>query len=120
MGGWSGSRSCPDNTQHLRRVIAALGLALLATPAAAAEKVKMSIFQANLCCLPVYVAQHLKLFEKHGVEVELVYGTGIQVANSSSAARPTSARSRSSTGLRFEQGPDVKLLVVTLTLPPLA
>jgi ABC-type nitrate/sulfonate/bicarbonate transport system substrate-binding protein len=58
-----------------------------ATPAGAAEKVKMSVFQANLCCFPVYVAQHMKLFEKHGVEVELVYGTGIQVTNISS--RPT-------------------------------
>ena len=28
-----------------------------------------------------YVAKHLKLFEKHGVDIELVYGTGIQPAN---------------------------------------
>lgn len=60
---------------------AALASVLGSTPCSAAEKVKMATFQANLCCLTVYVAKHLKLFEKHGVEVELVYGTGIQVAN---------------------------------------
>ena len=61
-------------------ILIALPLAF-ASAAGAAEKVKMSTFQANLCCFTVYVAQHLKLFEKHGVDVELVYGTGIQVAN---------------------------------------
>src|SRR4051812_26767546 len=68
--------------RHGRRAIAGLAaLAFAATPAGAAEKVKMSTFQANLCCFTVYVAKHLGLFEKHGVDVELVYGTGIQVAN---------------------------------------
>ena len=47
----------------------------------ALEKVRLSIFQSNFCCFPVYVAKHLKLFEKRGVYVELVYGTGIQPAN---------------------------------------
>src|SRR5262245_7032967 len=63
-------------------VLAAVLASVLGSPVCgAAEKVKMATFQANLCCLTVYVAKHLKLFEKHGVEVELVYGTGIQVAN---------------------------------------
>src|SRR6516165_12475727 len=52
-----------------------------AAPAGAAEKVKMSTFQANLCCFTVYVAKDLGLFAKHGVDVELLYGTGIQVTN---------------------------------------
>src|SRR4029079_5723496 len=81
MGGWSGSRLALTARSTCAGVIAAFALALLANPAGAAEKVKMSTFQSNFCCFPVYVAQHLKLFEKHGVEVELVYGTGIQVAN---------------------------------------
>src|SRR5262249_26863827 len=58
-----------------------LPLAFAAPPAGAAEKVKMSTFQANLCCFTVYVAKQLGLFDKHGVDVDLVYGTGIQVAN---------------------------------------
>src|ERR1700719_735222 len=62
-------------------LLAALLVALASAPVNAGEKVKMSTFQANLCCFTVYVAQHLKLFEKHGVDVELVYGTGIQAAN---------------------------------------
>ena len=60
--------------------IAMAGVTSLA-PARAAEKVKLSVFQSNFCCFPVYVAKHLKLFEKHGVDVDLVYGSGIQVAN---------------------------------------
>ena len=55
--------------------------ALFTAPAQALEQIKMSIFQSNICCFAVYVAKHLKLFEKHGVDVELVYGTGIQPAN---------------------------------------
>src|SRR6202040_436261 len=59
----------------------AMTTALFSAPAMALEQIKMSIFQSNFCCFPVYVAKHLKLFEKHGVDVELVYGTGIQPAN---------------------------------------
>ena len=41
-------------------ILTALSLAL-AAPAGAAEKVKMSTFQANLCCFTVYVAKALGL-----------------------------------------------------------
>src|ERR1700674_2084241 len=81
MGRWT---STPRGLKtSLASAIAALVLSGLpaASPAPALEKVKLSTFQSNFCCFPVYVAQHLKLFEKHGLEVELVYGTGIQVAN---------------------------------------
>src|SRR6204780_3436807 len=59
----------------------AMTTALFTAPALALEQIKMSIFQSNFCCFAVYVAKHLKLFEKYGVDVELVYGTGIQPAN---------------------------------------
>ena len=59
----------------------AVASALFTAPAMALEKVKLSLFQSNFCCFAVYVAKHLKLFEKHGVDVELIYGTGIQPAN---------------------------------------
>src|SRR5262249_34947677 len=80
MGGWSTVRIM---TRTLAQAIAALvvSFSLTSMPAGAAEKVKLATFQSNFCCFPVYVAQHLKLFERHGLDVEIVYGTGIQVAN---------------------------------------
>ena len=119
MGGWSGSRLALTARSTCAGVIAALALALLANPAAAAEKVKMSTFQSNFCCFPVYVAQHLKLFEKHGVEVELVYGTGIQVANILISGSTDFGAFAIEHGVAVtSKGQDVKLLVVTLTRPP--
>jgi NitT/TauT family transport system substrate-binding protein len=102
-------------------VIAALYLSLLLStnPAGAAEKVKMSTFQSNFCCFAVYVAQHMKLFEKHGVEVELVYGTGIQVANILISGSADFGAFAIEHGVAVtSKGQDVKLLVVTLTRPP--
>ena len=119
MGGWSGSRLALTARSTCAGVIAALALALLANPAGAAEKVKMSTFQSNFCCFPVYVAQHLKLFEKHGVEVELVYGTGIQVANILISGSTDFGAFAIEHGVAVtSKGQDVKLLVVTLTRPP--
>jgi NitT/TauT family transport system substrate-binding protein len=103
--------------------IAALALvgALLTAPASAADKVKMSVFQANLCCLSVYVAQHLKLFEKHGVEVELVYATGIQVTNVMISGSAEFGSFAIEHGIAVaSKGQDVKLIVVNQQFPPLA
>jgi len=99
----------------------ALGLvcALPANLAGAAEKVKMSTFQSNFCCFAVYVAQQMKLFEKHGVEVELIYGTGIQVANILISGSADFGAFAIEHGVAVtSKGQDVKLLVVTLTRPP--
>jgi ABC-type nitrate/sulfonate/bicarbonate transport system substrate-binding protein len=112
------------NLPGMRRVRAALAtcmvaLAFLAAPASAADKVKMSVFQSNFCCFPVYVAQQLKLFEKHGVEVELVYGTGIQVANILISGSADFGAFAIEHGVAVtSKGQDVKLLVVTLRPPP--
>ncbi len=68
----------------MRRACAAgLVLASLtwASPSRALDNVKISAFQGSFVALPLYVAQAFKLFEKHGVEAELIYGTGIQVTN---------------------------------------
>ncbi len=66
-----------------RAVAAALLLAgsLWASPSHALDKVRISAFQGSFVALPLYVAQAFKLFEKHGVDAELIYGTGIQVTN---------------------------------------
>src|ERR1700745_2924991 len=100
---------------------AALSLTLACAPAVAAEKVKLSTFQANLCCFTVYVAQHLKLFEKHGVEVEIVYGTGIQVANIMISGSAEVGAFAVEHGVAVSaKGQDVKLLALTQQLPPLS
>jgi NitT/TauT family transport system substrate-binding protein len=102
-------------------LVAVLAFAFAGTPAGAGEKVKMSTFQANLCCFTVYVAQHLKLFEKHGVDVELVYGTGIQVANIMVSGSAEVGAFAVEHGVAVaSKGQDVKLLVLNQQLPPLS
>lgn len=99
----------------------AVAMVLGVAPASAAEKVKMSVFQANLCCLPVYVAKHLKLFEKHGVDVELVYATGIQVTNVMVSGSAEFGAFAIEHGVAVaSKGQDVKLIVVNQQFPPLA
>ncbi len=111
-----GRRSSPA----ICMVAAVLSLVLCA-PAGAAEKVKLSTFQANLCCFTVYVAQHLKLFEKHGVEVELVYGTGIQAANIMISGSADVGAFAVEHGVAVSsKGQDIKLLVLNQQLPPLS
>jgi NitT/TauT family transport system substrate-binding protein len=101
-------------------VAAALLSVLTSAPSGAAEKVKMSTFQANLCCLTIYVAKHLRFFEKHGVEVELVYGTGIQVANIMISGSAEVGAFAVEHGMAVSsKGQDVKLLVLNQQLPPL-
>ena len=73
-----------EAARRARYPVAALLLALSllwASPSQALDKVKISAFQGSFVALPLYVAQTFKLFEKHGIEAELVYGTGIQVTN---------------------------------------
>src|ERR1700681_2618739 len=98
-----------------------LTLALPAAPAGAAEKVTLSTFQANLCCFTVYVAKQLKLFEKHGVDVELVYGTGIQAANIMISGSAESGAFAVEHGVTVSsKGQDLKLIVLEQQLPPLS
>jgi len=101
-------------------VLTALSLAI-ASPAGAAEKVKMSTFQANLCCFTVYVAKALGLFDKHGVDVELVYGSGIQVANIMISGSTEVGAFAVEHGVAvIAKGQDLKLLVLNEQLPPLS
>ena len=89
-----------------------------AAPAGAAEKVKMSTFQANLCCFTVYVAKQLGLFDNHGVDVELVYGTGIQVATIMISGSAEVGAFAVEHGVAVAaKGQDVKLLVLNQQLP---
>lgn len=119
MGGRS--KSARSLTTSLASALAALALSWTLSPnlAGAAEKVKLATFQSNFCCFPIYVAQQLKLFEKHGVEAELVFGTGIQVANILISGSADFGAFAIEHGVAVtSKGQDVKLLVVTLTRPP--
>src|ERR1700724_2535218 len=98
-----------------------LSFAFAAAPAAAAEKITLSTFQANLCCFTVYVAKQLKLFEKHGVDVDLVYGTGIQAANIMISGSAEVGAFAVEHGVAVSaKGQDLKLLVLNQLLPPLS
>jgi sulfonate transport system substrate-binding protein len=117
-----GSRMQTKFIAHIAGAITALlPLAFATAPAAAAEKVKMSTFQANLCCFTVYVAKALGLFDKHGVDVELVYGTGIQVTNIMVSGSADVGAFAVEHGVAVAaKGQDLKLLVLNQQLPPLS
>ena len=56
-----------------RNLVLAAALSLAALPAAAAEQVKIAIGGAScLCYLPTVLADQLGLFEKHGIDAELI------------------------------------------------
>ena len=56
-----------------RNLVLAAVLSLAALPAAAAEQVKIAIGGAScLCYLPTVLADQLGLFEKHGIDAELI------------------------------------------------
>src|ERR1700686_2471890 len=94
---------------------------LFTSPAMGREKVRMSIFQKHFCCLSIYVAKHLKLFEKHGVDVELVYGTGIQPANIFVSGSAESGAFAVEHGVTVSsKGQYLKLIVLEQQLPPLS
>ncbi len=101
--------------------VCAVASALLTAPAAALDQVKLSVFQSNFCCFAVYVAKALKLFDQHDVDVELIYGTGIQPANifvSGSADAGAFAVEHGVTVV--SKGQDIKLIVLEQQLPPLS
>ncbi len=73
------------------RVIALLvgltiGLGMMLAPrlGLAAEpliKVRLAAFRSSFVNFPIYVATDLGLFKKHGLDVEIIFGTGAQVTN---------------------------------------
>ncbi len=87
----------------------------------AEERVKISVFEGTFVNLPVYVAQELHLFEKHGIKAELIYSKGIQVTNVMiSGAADFGAFAVEHAILVASKGQDVRLLVLNQTRPPFA
>jgi NitT/TauT family transport system substrate-binding protein len=101
--------------------IAAFLLLLAAMSARAEDAVKVSAFEGTFVNFPVYVARDLKLFEKHGIKAELVYGKGIQVANIMVSGATEFGAFAVEHGVTVAaKGQDVKLLVLNQTQPPFA
>ena len=112
------------SAHHRRRLLAAsllttAALAFGGPSAKAEERIKMSVFEGTFVNLPVYVAQELHIFEKHGIKAELIYGKGIQVTNIMvSGAADFGAFAVEHAVLVASKGQDVKLLVLNQTQPP--
>jgi ABC-type nitrate/sulfonate/bicarbonate transport system substrate-binding protein len=99
--------------------VATLVAAVWTRPASAEDNVKISVFKGSFVSLPIYIASDLHLFDKHGVKVELVYGTGIQVTNILvSGAAQFGAFAVEHGLLVRSKGQNVKLLLVAQAAPP--
>lgn len=88
-------------------------------PGYADDQVKIAAFQSTFTNFPIYVASDLKLFQKHHVDAELIYGTGVQLANmvvSGAADFGGFAVAHGITLLSHHQ--DIRLLVLNQTRPP--
>jgi len=119
----------PKARPPLHRAAAALGFWAAAAllfgalngAAQARDRVTISAFQSAFVNLPIYVAKQLKLFEKHGLDVELLYGTGIQVTNILMGGSADFGAFAVEHGITvIGKGQDVRLLVLDQTLPPFA
>ena len=108
-----------EDRRALALAAAAMAGLLAAGPARAAEHIKMSAFQGAFVNFPDYVAQDMGLFAKHGLDVEMIYGTGIQVANIMVSGSAEFGAFAVEHGIAVSsKGQDVKLLVLNQTLPP--
>jgi ABC-type nitrate/sulfonate/bicarbonate transport system substrate-binding protein len=113
-----------QSLRTLRRVsrpviTAALLLVAAGHDARAQEKVTIAAFQGSFVNFPMYVAKDLKLFEKHGVNVELVYATGGQVTTMLVSGATDMSGVSVENGLAVAaKGQDVQLLVLNQTTPP--
>lgn len=101
-------------------LVAFAGLSLLAASTVqAADRVKVAAFKGTFVNFPIYVANDLRLFEKHGIDVELVYGTGIQPTNMVVSGATEFGGVGVEHGIILaSKGQNVRLLVLNQTLPP--
>lgn len=123
MGAYQQEAAAGTRRMRVLRRAAALALltlpALAAGTARAAEHVKIAAFQGASVNLPVYIAKDLKLFEKHGIDAELLYGTGIQVTNIMVSGSADFGAFAVEHGLLVKsKGQDIKLLVLDQTATP--
>jgi NitT/TauT family transport system substrate-binding protein len=85
----------------------------------AQEKITIAAFQGSFVNFPMYVAKNLKLFEKQGVLVELLYARGGQVTTMLVSGATNMAAVSVENGLAVAaKGQDVQLVVLNQTLAP--
>src|SRR2546421_436529 len=109
------------NCLRIARHVVAAAVLLMATghDGRAQEKVTIAAFQGSFVNFPMYVAKDLKLFEKHGANVELVYATGGQVTTMLVSGATDMAGVSVENGLAVAaKGQDVQLIVLNQTTPP--
>lgn len=85
----------------------------------AAPQVKIAAFDGSFINFPLYVASDLHLFEKHGVDAQLLYGTGIQTTNMVISGATEFGGFAVEHGVQvIGKGQKLKLLVLNQTNPP--
>ncbi len=96
-----------------------LAAGMLPAPARAADHVRIAAFQSSGINFPVYVALALKLFEKHGIDPEIIYGKGIQPTSMVVSGATDFGAIAVEHGITvIAKGQDIRLLVLDQTLPP--
>lgn len=84
-----------------------------------ADRVKVAAFKGTFINFPLYVAKDLGLFDKYGVDVELIYGTGVQPTNMVVSGTTEFGGTAVEHGVILaSKGQPVRLLVLNQTLPP--
>lgn len=82
-------------------------------------KVSLAAFNGTFVNFPIYVADALGLFQKHGLDVTIVYGTGTQVVTNVVSGSVNFGGFSVEHAIQLaEQGQDVKLLVLNQTATP--
>lgn len=106
--------------QTFQQILSACVISLGLAPAAqAGEKVTLSLYQGTFVAYPFYVAEHQKLFEKHGLDVEFIYATGLGPVNALASGSVDFAGTSSEIMLTLiDKGQPMKMLAVTTTRPP--
>lgn len=108
-------------------VAAIIGLALLGvtTPMRASAqqvqpiKVSLAVFNGTFVNFPVYVADSLGLFKKHGLDMNLIYGTGTEVATDVVSGSVDFGAFSIEHALQLgSKGQDIKILVLNETATP--
>ncbi|MFM0505889.1 ABC transporter substrate-binding protein [Paraburkholderia caffeinilytica] len=107
---------------HCMSALFALALfifGLIGAPAFAADHVKIAAFQSTFTNFPIYVAADLKLFQKHNIDPEIIYGTGVQLTNMVVSGAADFGGFAVAHGITLvSQRQDVRLLVLNQTRPP--
>jgi NitT/TauT family transport system substrate-binding protein len=112
--------ACPLHYKGaLSTAVVACAVAFTSDAAHAAPSVKIAAFDGSFINFPLYVANDLHLFEKHGVDAQLIYGTGIQPTNMVVSGATEFGGFAVEHGVQvIGKGQKLKLLVLNETNPP--